>query len=178
MKVNNGTLFLALMLALTVVSCSRKKETDTIITKIELPKVSRETKSVGTGDVSKTFQWGDMMYDSKVSVTADKSAPAVKDDDGNRYYDNTATLVIDGPKGQIFSREFRKGDFSSYIDTGYLKPSKSTVLGIVFNKVENGNALFVATVGSPDTMADEYMLVGISISKAGGVTMSRIEETE
>ncbi len=178
MKKSNCTLFLALMLALVMGSCSRKKDTGTIITKIELPKVSKETKAVGTGDNSQHFQWGGAMCDAKVSVEADTARSAVKDEDGNKYYDNTVTLVLDGPDGLSIKRKFCKDDFTPYINTDYIKPSKSIVKGLVFNKVENGNAVFVATIGSPDDMADEYMSVAVNISKSGGVTMNGLQEME
>lgn len=178
MKAYNGKLFLAVMLALVMGSCSRKKDTDTIITKIELPKVSKETKAACTGDNSQTFQWGSGNCEARVSVTADKGQPVVKDEDGNKYYDNVVTLVLDSPDGLSVKREFRKGDFTPYINTDYIKPSKSIIKGLVFNKVENGNAVFVATIGSPDDMADEYMLVEVNVSKSGAVTMSGLQEME
>ncbi len=178
MKTNNVTLILAVALSLVMASCSKKKETGTIITKIETTKVSRQVLSTGDNETTKEFQWNGEACNAVVAVKADKDAAVVKDGDGNKYYDNRVTLTVNGAGGQIFKREFTKGDFKEYINTDYLKPSKSTLLGIRFNRVEGGNAMFVATVGSPDDMADEFMLVGISISKAGGMSMSRIQEAE
>lgn len=178
MKTSNCTLFLAVMLALVMASCSRKKDTGTIITKIELPKVSNETKTVGTGETSQHFQWGDAMCDAKISVVADTARTAVKDEDGNKYYDNTVTVALEGQNGLSVNRKFCKEDFTKYINTDYIKPSRSVIKGMVFNKVENGDAVFVVTIGSPDDMADEYMSVAVNISKSGVVTMNRIQVIE
>ena len=178
MNMKNRTLLLAFMLLFMVASCSRKKDSDTIITKIQAPKVSKEIKTVGNGKDSRSFQWGNATCDAVVTVTADKSLPVVKDDDGNRYYDNGIEVVVKDAGHEVFRHVFHKKDFSSYVDAGYLKPSKSALTSIVFSGVEGGNAVFVATVGSPDTMADEYMLVGINVSKDGGMSMSQIHETE
>ena len=178
MKTNNVTLILAVALTLVMASCSRKKETGTIITKMETTKVSRKVQATGDKETTKEFQWNGEVCNAVISVKADKEAPTVKDGDGNKYYDNKVTLTVNGAGGQLFKREFAKSDFKEYINTNYLKPTKSTLLGIVFNRIEAGNAMFVATVGSPDDMADEFMLVGISLSKSGGISMSRIQEAE
>ncbi len=178
MKTYNKTLIFAIALLFVTTSCSRKKETGTIITKIEAPKVSHQVQVIGDKETTKDFQWNGEACNAVITVKADKEASVVKDGDGNKYYDNKVTLTVNGNGGQLFHREFTKGDFKEYINTDYLKPSRSTLLSIVFNRVEGGNAMFVATVGSPDAMADEFMLVGISLSKSGGMTMSRIQETE
>ncbi len=178
MKTNKLAIISAVALTLVLASCSRKKETGTIITKIETTKVSRQVLSTGDKETTKEFQWNGEACNAVISVKADKEAHVVKDGDGNKYYDNKVTLTVNGADGKLFSREFTKADFKDYINTDYLKPSKSTLLGIVFNKVEAGNAMFVATVGSPDDMADEFMLVGINLSKSGGITMNRIQEVE
>src|SRR3712207_8172757 len=59
--------------------------------------------------------------------------------------------------------------------TLFRSPKRSVLMSIVYNKVENGNAVFVATISSPDTMADQYMLVRINISKTGGMSMQKLE---
>lgn len=174
----NYTLPLAVFLLLIVSSCSKKKETNTIITKIETPKVSKETRVIGDEENEKSFKWGDVFYNVLITRKADKELPTVKDEDGRKYYDNTIELVLNGPKGEVFRRVFRKSDFTSYIDTRYLKPSKSALISIAFSKVDGGNAVFLATVGSPDSMADEYMFVRIDVSKDGGMSMSKIQATE
>jgi hypothetical protein len=174
----NYVLPLAFILMLGVSSCSKKKETNTIITKIETPKVSKEIHVIGDEETKKSFKWGDVFYHSVIIRKADKEQPTVKDDDGKKYFDNTIELALSGPNGEVFRREFHKSDFTPYIDTHYLKPSKSALMSIVFNKVDGGKALFVATIGSPDEMADEYMFVRIALSKTGEMSMSKIQATE
>jgi len=174
----NKYMFSALVMAAMIAAgCTKKKETSTIITKIETPKVSNTVKVIGDSESTKTIDW-DGTYTVTIARKADRELPVIKDEDGNRYYDNAIKLTVEGPKGTVFSREYRKSDFNSYIDTNYLKPSKSALMSIAFNRAEGSKTIFVATIGSPDTMADEYMLVRMELTKGGAMTMSKIQETE
>lgn len=168
---------LALMV-LVLASCSKKKESRTIITTIEEPQISDETKVVGDTCISTVFEWSGTSYTAEVCRKAERAAATVKDDDGQKYYDNSISLALNGPDGNIFRRTFTKGDFDSYIDKQYIKPSRSTLMSIVFSKIDGGNAVFMATIGSPCTMDDEFMLVEIDLSKAGGMSMKAVSENE
>ncbi len=167
---------LIIITALAFSSCKEKKETRTIITKIETLKVSDETKAVGDEDVTKSFEWGDAVYEATISRKADKELPVAKDAIGNKYYDNRIQLLISGPSSTVFEHTYQKTDFNSYIDTNYIKPSRSVLHSITFSAVEEGKAVFVATIGSPDSMDDEFMLVKMQVSKQGEVSMSRMED--
>ncbi len=175
---NRNYILLFLLCVILVSSCSKKKETRTIITKIEYPKLSKQPKAIGDEEQRKSFEWGGVVHEAVISRKADKEQDVVKDEDGQKYYDNAITLRIDGALGKVYEHTFRKGDFASYIDTNYLKPKRSVLMSIVYNKVEGNNAVFVANISSPDTMADQYMLVRINISKTGGMTMQKLESAE
>lgn len=174
----NKSVLSIFILLLFVCSCSKKKETNTIITKLETPKVIKKIQAVGDEENKKTFTWDNVNYSSNISRKADKDLPIVKDGDGNKYYDNVIELIVTSSTGELFRHQFRKTDFNSYIDTNYLKPSKSALMSISFSRIDGNRAVFVATIGSPDTMADEYMLVKIAITKSGSMSLSKIQETE
>ena len=159
--------------ALVLSSCKKEKESRTIITTFEEPQISKTPKAIGDTVINSTMEWGSSVYSYRVERKADKDA-IVKDEDGQKYYDNTVALSVSGPDGEIFNKTFSKGNFSSYINSDYIKPNRSVLIGIAFNRVEKGgNAIFVATIGSPDTKLDEFMSVQINIDKSGAMTMNR-----
>ena len=53
----------------------------------------------------KSIEWGSSIYQVTISRKADKNV-VVKDADGNKYYDNTVTLCVDGPSANIIIRQF------------------------------------------------------------------------
>ena len=103
---------------------------------------------------------------------ADRSLPIVNDGTGSRYYDNKITLRVTRNDGsEFFARTFKKSDFSAYIDGSFDK--NCALLGIVFDKVEDGVLRFAASVGSPDKASDEYIPLVLKISRSGSVSISK-----
>ena len=170
---------LFILLALIVlVSCKKEKEARTIITTIEEPHFSKTPKTVGDTIINKSFNWGSIVYHASIERKAD-TAVVVRDDEGQKYYDNKVTLKVCGPDGEIINKTFAKDDFTSCINTDYIKPKHSVLIGIAFNRVEaGGNAIFVATVGSPDSQSDEFMSVQVNVDKHGAMTMSKLQEIQ
>lgn len=163
-------------LAVTLSSCKKEKESRTIITTIQAPTISKTPLAVGDTVITKSFEWGDKVYSMHIERKADKEI-TVKDEDGQKYYDNKVTLRIDGPNGVLFEKTFVKDDFNSYINTSYIKPGRSALMGIAFNRADKGgNAIFVATVGSPDSMSDEFMSIQISVDKSGAMSLIKSQD--
>lgn len=171
---NKYSLLITILLVLLCASCKKEKETRTIVEITEEPKVSNEPKAMEETVTQKSIEWGSSVYQITISRKADKDV-VVKDADGNKYYDNIVTLCVDGPSANIINRQFGKTDFSAYVNSNYIKPKRSALMGIGYDKIEGGNAIFVATVGSPDTMDDEFMTVKISLTKSGTVTLSSLQ---
>lgn len=172
-------IFLLLLLSLFILaSCKKEKESRTIITTIEEPHFTKTPKTVGDTIIHKSFEWGSTVYHASIERKADKEV-VVRDDDGQKYYDNKVTLKISGSDGEFFNKTFTKDSFTSYINTDYVKPKRSVLIGVAFNRVEKGgNAIFVATVGSPDSQSDEFMSVQINIDKQGAMTMGKLQEIQ
>ncbi len=171
-------LFLMILSALVLSSCKKEKESRTIITTIEEPQISKTPKTIGDTVINNSMQWGDVVYSYRIERQSIKDV-TVKDEDGQKYYDNTVSLRVDGPNGEIFNKTFKKDSFSSYINSDYIKPNRSVLIGIAFNRVEKGgNAIFVATVGSPDSQSDEFMSIKINIDKSGAMTMSKLQDMQ
>lgn len=171
---NKYSLLITILLVLLCASCKKEKETRTIVEITEEPKASNEPKAMEETVAQKSIEWGSSIYQVTISRKADKNV-VVKDADGNKYYDNIVTLCVDGPSANIINRQFSKADFANYVNSDYIKPKRSALMGIGYDKIEGGNAVFVATVGSPDAMDDEFMTVKITLSKSGDVTLSSLQ---
>ena len=72
---------------------------------------------------------------------------------------------------EFFNRTFTKADFESCLDESFRK--NGALLGIVFNRTEDDNLYFAASVGSPDKSSDEYVPLVLRLSKTGKVTISK-----
>ncbi len=163
---------------LTLTACSKKKETRTIITKIEAPKVSKEIKAMADDSSIKNFTLGSKAYTANIVRTADKELPIVRDSYGNKFYDNSIELTVTSSDEVVLKRQFTKTDFMPYVNTDYIRPAQSILVGMVFTDSKGGKANFTATVGSPDEMDDQFMLVRVSVSANGATSFSTIDSLE
>ena len=163
---------IAALLSVAVGGCKEKKQTTDIITtkpKVEAPKPVQE---IGDYDQDVTVDWGGSNYTVRMQRLADRSLPIVDDGLGNRYFDNQITVRVTRNDGsEFFARTFKKSDFSTYIDGSFDK--NCALLGIVFDKVEDGVLRFAASVGSPDKASDEYIPLVLKISRSGSVSISK-----
>ncbi len=178
MKTNITTLALLTLLLTLLSSCHEKKTTRTIKTKIESPHVVAETQTMPPLSTTLHFSWGGSSCDATITRTADQQLDLVSDADGNHYYNNVIRLTISSPSKKILDREFHSSDFKNYIDNSYLQTSHTAMLNIGFSEVDDNRAVFVATIGSPDDMDDEYMLVQVRVTPQGGVSFAPVEELE
>ncbi len=172
-----AVLFLS-ALVLLCGSCQKKKTTRTIVTKIAPKETRRGTAAMPDGGTERRFVWDGGEYDASISRSADRDLPLVTDAEGNEYYDNAITLRISGPSGTVLDRRFLKTDFSPYLNQACVKPSASALLNLVFHEVSGDRAVFIATIGSPDSLDDVYVLVEVRVSKSGSVSMAGVEEME
>ena len=163
---------MATLLSVAVGGCKEKKQTTDIITtkpKVEAPKPVQE---IGDYDQDVSVDWGGSNYTVRMQRLADRSLPIVDDGLGNRYFDNQITVRVTRNDGsEFFARTFKKSDFSAYIDGSFDK--NCALLGIVFDKVEDGVLRFAASVGSPDKASDEYIPLVLKISRSGSVSISK-----
>lgn len=177
----NKNILLILLLTLFVLSsCKTEKKSRMIIATLEEPHFSKTPKVIGDTVISNTFRWGEdnctYIIDRK-AIRIDSCT--VKDDEGQKYYDNEVKLTVKDSNGDLFNHTFKKGNFIQHVDQNYVKPKHSVLIGVAFNRVEKGgNAIFVATIGSPDIQSDEFVSVQINIDKKGAMTMSNLQEIQ
>jgi len=161
------------LLLMGVISCDEKPKNDIIITKMP-PKteISKNPLQVGNYSQSRQVEWVGSTYTVEVNRQADTTLTIVKDDNGQRYYDNRITVKIIRKDGsEFFNRAFTKKDFDGYVDALYKK--NSVLLGIVLDKADEDNIYMAASVGSPDKSSDEFVPLIVKISRMGVVSISK-----
>lgn len=164
---------LSCLLLTSVIGCQDKPKTEVIITKMPPKKaVSKDTLRVGDYSQSLDVEWVGSVYTVEVNRQADASLPIVKDDNGQRYYDNSILVRVYRKDGSVFfKRQFTKKDFDAYVEEPYRK--NGVLLGIVLDKAEGDYINMAASVGSPDKLSDEFVPLVVKISRMGSVSISK-----
>lgn len=160
---------LLLGMLLTVSSCKKEKKTQDIITRKVVEKKAPEgIQKMSDYSLDKTIDWLGGSYTVSIHRFPDGKLPLAADESGRKYYDNKIALKVIRADGSIFyERVFVKNDFKEYVNKGY--GDNGALLGLVFDRVDGGNMYFGASVGSPDTMSDEYIPLVVVLSKTGNV---------
>jgi hypothetical protein len=159
------------MAGLAVMSgCKEKKQTQDIIApRVEAVKPSGPVRMQPYSD-TRDVQWLGKEYKVEVSRVANDSLPLVKDETGQKFVDNSITVVVRRADGSVaISKKFTKADFESYVDPGYRKAG--ILEGLVFDKVDDTQLEFAASVSLPQT--DEYIPLEVKIDNFGHVKIER-----
>lgn len=177
MKPSLHIIILMAAMAVCTTGCKEKKESDDIIVEKTVEKKPASTQSTSDYSDSRTIDWSGQNYTVAVSRKADEALPQVTDDEGHKYFDNSVELKVTRADGsEFFSRRFTKNDFAQYVPDGYLKDNVLT--GVVLLRAEAGRLLFIASVGSPDPLSDEYIPLRVAISRTGQVTVERSSQID
>lgn len=166
-------MFLLAGAALLASSCREEKKPRDIITK----RVVKTNKPTGTQKMSeytwnKVIDWCGGSYTVSIHRFADTSLPMAKDESGNNYYDNRISLKITRSDGSVFlDHTFTKDDFREFTDNLYGKDG--ALLGLALDRTGNNAVYFGASIGSPDTMSDEYIPLTVSVYKTGDIKITK-----
>ncbi len=168
---------LAFVLSLLCFSCKEKKEsTDIIIKKPVQEQVKKETQKMENSSSSTTVNWVGSIYTVDLLRTADSSLPTIDDGTGVRYFDNSVQVRIVRKDGsEFFNQTFTKKDFEAYLDKDYV--GRCVLQAIVCLKAEDNHVVFSVSLGSPDVMSEEYVLLTMRISRMGDVSISKDSDT-
>lgn len=149
--------------AAVIAGCCRSEQSKDIVVRKVKAAVKDTVQKVGDYSQSRVVDWHGAPFTVAMERTADKSLPIVKDETGNRYYDNRIAVRITAKDGQdVFSRVFTKEAFAGYVDAAYLRDN--ALLGIVFDCVEGNELCFAASIGSPDKMSDDYVPILVKVA--------------
>lgn len=157
---------------LAIASCKEKEAQQDII----VPPPVKEAKK-GPQEMSQTKQrhevdWQGAQYVVSIERSADTSLPLVSDESGQEYYDNTIHLRIQREDGSDFvNRTFKKSDFVSYVRGSGMEKT-GALLGIVYDKIENGRLVFATSIGSPDFRSDEFVPMVMTLDRNGNFSVT------
>ncbi len=167
--------YVSLAVALGVVvlgSCTEKKKTEDIIAPKPVVKAPSGPVKMQGFTHTESVEWGGRKYQVTVQRSADDNSQVFTDETGGKYYDNRIVLTVKSPEGgEFFKREFAKQSFSQFVDASYM--GKSTLLGIAVDHADDGNIVFVASVGCPDQLSDDFIPITLSLSKGGALLMKK-----
>ena len=151
-------------------ACKETKKTTDIIVKKEVKKAPAEPVRMQEYDQTSEATLANSHLTCNIHRQAVDSLAMVKDDTGQKYYDNSISLTITRDDGStFFRRTFTKQSFDSCLDEDY---RRSGILeGLVFDKVSDGALRFAASVSHPGT--DEYIPVVITIDRFANVSVKR-----
>lgn len=159
----------AIIIGTTTACKEEKKRDDIIITKVE--------RKAPTGPISMQeytqvtdVEWNGETVVCEINRKPDTALPTVTNENGQKFVDNKINLKIKYQDGNtLFEKVFTKNDFSAALDDDYRK--NGVLEGLVFDKKENGQLKFAASVSLPQT--DEYIPIVLLVSKNGAVNISR-----
>ncbi len=161
---------LAGLALLMVVACGGKKKSDDIITKRVETVFSQEPIRMQDYTDKREVLWLGKKYHVTIHRQAADSLTKVKDENGQVFVDNIFSMAVTRDDGSIFfSRTFTKSQLVNYLDDDYRKTG--IFEGLVFDRVEDDQLFFAASVGHPQT--DEYIPLVICLSKTGDLQMTR-----
>lgn len=167
-------LFSAILLT---ASCKKKEESADIYIapKAEVEEVSSDNspRIVGDNTVNYEIEWvGNYTCDvTRQHIESD----IITDANGNKYYSNAITMTMHHDGQAFFTRRFTLSDFRNYIDANRIKSSESVLADIVYKDIEDGNAIFMATIGDPNPDSEAFVSVRIAVDKNGGMSMKSMK---
>lgn len=161
--------------AFTLTGCKEKKQSDDIITtRVEAPKPSAPIKMQPYTD-KRNVQWLGKTYQVELNRKANDSLRMVKDENGQKFVDNSISLVIRRSDGSVaISKTFTKSNFEAYLTEQFRKGG--ILEGLVFDEVDGQQLEFAASISLPQT--DEYIPLEVKVDNFGNVSIKRDEELD
>lgn len=167
---NRQLTILALTAMVTLTGCKEKKQTQDIIApRMEVAKPSGPVR-MQSYNVQHDVPWLGKTYQVEINRSPNDSLPMVKDETGQQFVDNRISLVVRRADGSVaIQKSFTKATFEGYIDANFR--TAGILEGLVFDKVDDQQLLFAASVCLPQT--DEYIPLEVKIDNFGNVRIAR-----
>ena len=169
------TTVFALLCMMACVACSEKKQSNDIIATKPVAKAPSGSTKMSEYERTENVEWGGETYKVTVKRSVIADAPLFTDVNGKKYYENRLSLIVHRPDGTEFvNRDFTKKSFSDIVDDDYLQ--KSTALGLAFLDIRAGKMVFLASVGCPDELSDDYVPISLTIARDGALSMKKSDD--
>lgn len=165
------TIILAgLAVAVAFSACKETKKTTDIIVKKEVKKAPAEPVRMQEYNQTSEATLANSHLTCDIHRQAEDSLEMVKDETGQKYYDNSISLTITRDDGStFFKHRFTKASFDSCLDDDYRKTG--ILEGLVFDRIDGQTLRFAASVSHPGT--DEYIPIVITIDRFANVSIKR-----
>ena len=82
-------------------------------------------------------------------INREPNETTVEDEDGNVFYDNEISILVERDGGRMFQRSFTRENFLSMLDEGFRQ--YGILDGCRFVKIEKGNVIFSLCVSYPES---------------------------
>lgn len=135
---------------------------------LQADSVSSEILADRNMTITDSVKSGGHTYRYTIARNVDKTLPVVKDELNQKFYDNKVSLTILRDGQAFFSKQYQKNDFNGYLTEEELK--KSTLQGMAFYKVMEGQICFGAAVGAPGDDGTPFV---IKISSSGSMSIAK-----
>lgn len=150
------------------VACKETKKSTDIIIKKEVTKKPAAPIRMQEYNQTTSTTLGGSALSCTIHRLPDDSLAMVKDETGQKFVDNSISLVITRNDGStFFSRTFTKASFDSCLDDDYRQTG--ILEGLVFDRAEDNMLRFAASVSHPGT--DEYIPIVMTIDRFANVAI-------
>ena len=159
------------VLALLVAACSPQKKNDKEDLQV-LMKDSTDASGIQrmqVSDIKTTFTFKGKDYQSEVLRKPDDGLAVVKDEQGEKFADNSISLRITCGGKQIVDKVFTKQSFASFVDENFL--NHGILEGLVFDKITPEGIKYAASICYPQT--DLYVPLSLTITADGKISMAK-----
>lgn len=161
--------------ALLIASCaSRSKSGEDVQVLMKDSTVTSAPQRMQVSDTKVTITYKGKEYRSSVVRRPDDSLPVVKNEQGEKFVDNSITLRITCGGKQIVDKVFTKESFASLVDARFMK--YAILEGLVYDKTTPQGILYAASICYPQT--DLYVPLRLTVSADGKISMAKEELLE
>ena len=158
----------ACVVVLSVISCtSRNRNGEDVQILMRDSTVVTAPQRMQVSDTKTTITYRGKEYRSSVVRRPDESLPVVKNEQGERFVDNSITL-------RIVDKVFTKESFASLVDAKFMK--YAILEGLVYDKTTPQGIIYAASICYPQT--DLYVPLRLTVSADGKISMAKEELLE
>ena len=152
-------------------ACKEKQKSDDIIVAKYVPEGPKDPIKMSTDRRQNDIDWLGRSYSVRIVRQAADSMSMLKDETGQKYYDNRVVLTILRSDSSVFVRKvFTKETFSSYVDADFRQ--KGILENVVFHGVDSQMLKFGVVISRPGS-DDEFVPLDLTIDKNGGMSIAQ-----
>jgi hypothetical protein len=172
MKAKTITLLvISVALSAGITSCKEKAKSDDIYIAKYVPEGPKDPIRMGVDQRRNEVEWMGKPFSVIIKRESSDSLPMLKDETGQKYYDNRVTLTVLRSDSSVFMKKsFTKESFASYVDTDFKQ--EGIFENIVYHGVEDQKLKFGAVITRPGS-EDEFVPLDMYIDSEGGLSITQ-----